>query len=878
MGEVYRATDTNLKRLVAIKVLPESVAADPERLARFQREAEVLAALNHPNIAAIYGLERSGTERALVMELVEGPTLADRIAAGAIPLDEALPIAKQIAEALEAAHEQGIIHRDLKPANIKVRADGTVKVLDFGLAKAMESVAATLPSFSLSPTLTTPAMTQVGTIFGTAAYMSPEQARGRPLDKRTDIWAFGVVLYEMLAGTRAFEGEDVTEMIASVVKTTPDWSALPGDVPRPILTLIQRCLEKDRKARVGDISAARFQLAEYGNFAIAPDHAALAPLPRAGWARVLPWAVAGIMTGAAALTGFLYVRQTPTPTAGVVRFDVAPPEDAPFDDQIRISPDGRLIAFSAAGGGDTRRRLWVRALDSLLARPLPGTEGTTDGLFWLADSRTLVFAAAGKLKKINVGGGPAQTLCDFNLNVGGGFLTPDNNIVFGTPSTSLQTCPANGGAATAITALQADGQEAFHAFPSLLPDGRHFLFWRSAGPASGIYLGSLEAKPEDQMGTRVLADASAPFYVPNPEGGRGHLLFVRDGTLMAQGFDAQAQAVTGDAVPVGEDLRNAYGFSASQNGTLVYLTAGGSNMQLTWFDRLGKTLGTVGRVGRGVGARGGMRMSPDGTRLAVSRREPGAQPDIWVLDLVQGVETRLTTDPAADADPIWSPDGSRIAFASVREGTANIYLRAADGAGSDELLLRTADRKFPRDWSRDGRFLLFDVLTATGFDVWVLQLRTEPPGQGRPVPYLHTDAYEARAVFSPDGRFVAYESNESGPVEVYVRPFDATAPEASGTGPGKVKVSRNGGTRPEWESNGKGLSYATPDLKRWWVDVTVTPTLRLGEPQLLGEFPRGIATMTPDGQRVLIGVPVGEQRQSATVVLNWQAGLNQSSR
>jgi serine/threonine protein kinase len=281
MGEVYRATDTNLKRLVAIKVLPESVAADAERLARFQREAEVLAALNHPNIAAIYGLERSGASKALVMELVEGPTLADRIASGAIPLDEALPIAKQIAEALEAAHEQGIIHRDLKPANIKVRADGTVKVLDFGLAKAMESVAATSPSFSLSPTLTTPAMTQVGTIFGTAAYMSPEQARGRPLDKRTDIWAFGVVLYEMLAGARAFDGEDVTEMIASVVKATPDWSALPADVPRPILTLIQRCLEKDRKARVGDISAARFQLAEYGNFAIAPDHAALAPLPRA---------------------------------------------------------------------------------------------------------------------------------------------------------------------------------------------------------------------------------------------------------------------------------------------------------------------------------------------------------------------------------------------------------------------------------------------------------------------------------------------------------------------------------------------------------------------------------------------------------------------
>jgi Tol biopolymer transport system component len=888
MGQVFRARDTTLHRDVALKVLPDSVAGDPERLARLTREAQTLASLNHPNIAAIYGLEEGPPEggphaasgvgagfsrpvRALVMELVEGEDLSQRIARGAIPIDEALPIAGQIVEALEAAHEQGIVHRDLKPANVKVRPDGTVKVLDFGLAKAMDVAGAASGSASLSPTLSLHA-TGAGIILGTAAYMSPEQARGRPVDKRTDVWAFGALLYEMLTGTRAFDGDDITEIIAAVVKTTPDWSKLPADVPPSIVTLIRRCLEKDRKLRIGDIAVARFLLAD-DTAGIPATAASPGSTPRAA---SLPWAVAAVMALAAAVTGWLYVRQPGTPAPEVARFEVRAPEGAPFGPQIGIAPDGRTIAFAATGGGETRARLWLRDLGSLLARPLAGTEGVVDGgLFWLPDSRTLVFAAAGKLKKIDVSGGPAQSLCDFNSSVGGGFLTADNTIVFGTPATlGIQACPAGGGKATSVTTLKSDGQEQLHAFPSLLPDGRHFLFWRAAGEESGIYVGSLDAKPDAQTGTRVLPDSSAPAYVPGPDEGPGYILFVRDGTLMAQRFDAGTLALAGDAVPVGEGLRSQFSFSASRGGALAYLTGGGDTAQLTWFDRQGKALDTVGRAGRAFAA---MRMSPDGTQLA-AQRTPGSSADIWVVDLVQGAETRLTTHPAHDRTPEWSPDGRRIAFSSNREGTDNLYVRAADGAGNDELLLKSGERKYPLDWSRDGRFLLFEVLTAKGYDVWVLPMDTGSGGERTPLPYLRTDTNERNARFSPDGRFVAYTSDESGSTEVYLRPFDPASPEGSGTAGGKVRVSPNGGTGVRWEPNGKGLTFTTADRKRWVVDITLTPGLRVSAPRLLGEFPRGNAVMTPDGQRLLIGVPVGEQQPSATVVLNWQAGLNPSPR
>jgi Tol biopolymer transport system component len=703
------------------------------------------------------------------------------------------------------------------------------------------------------------AATNAGVILGTAAYMSPEQARGKPVDKRADIWAFGVVLYEMVTGRQLFAGEDMTVTLAAVVMKEPDFTAAPERVRR----VLARCLEKDPKKRLRDISGVELLLEETPAPVIAasPDKTSR-----------LPWMVAATALAAAAVAGGLYLRGPKAAEPGVARFEVQAPQDAPFGAHIRISPDGRTIAFPATGDGDTRPRLWVRSLDSLELRPLAGTEGTTGGLFWLPDSRTLVFGAGGRLKKIDVMGGPAQSICDFGRDVGGGFLTADNKIVFGTPSTlGIQECPAGGGAATSITAFKPGGQEQYHAFPSLLPDGRHFLFWRRASPeTTGIYVGSLDARPEEQTGRRVLPDSSAPIYVEGSDGGPGTILFVREGTLMAQSFDAGKLEPKGNAVPVGEDLLNSYSFSASRDGKLVYLTAAGSKAQLTWLDRQGNTLGTLGKAGRVFG---NLRISPDGTQLAANHSEPGFQADIWVVDLATGTPARLTTDPASDTAPVWSGDGKRIAFSSNREGTNNLYLRAADSAGSDELLLKTGERKSPLDWSRDGRFLLFSVLTAKSSDVWVLPMDAGPAGERKRLPYLRTDANEGAARFSPDGRFVAYVSDESGANEVYVRPFDAASPEASGSGAGKVKVSPNGGTDPHWALNGKEITYITPDRKLWSVDVTLTPEFRPGAHHPLGETHRGSNAMTPDNQRILNDAPVGAQQPSATVVLNWQAGL-----
>ena len=848
MGEVYRAHDSRLNRDVAIKV------SSAQFTERFTREAHAIAALNHANICHLYDVGPNY----LVMELVEGPTLAERIKEGAILLEESLGIARQIGNALEAAHEKGIVHRDLKPGNVILKADGSVKVLDFGLAKVGPRAASGQQDAEHSPTISM-AATQAGVILGTAAYMSPEQARGKTVDKRADIWAFGVVLYEMVTGQRLFEGEDLTETLASVVMKEPDLSEAPERVRR----VLARCLVKDPNKRLRDVSSVELLLEQ------APPVAAETKVVEK--ASKWPWAVATAGLAAAVVTGFLYMRQPEAAKLEVMRFEMQAPDGAPFGEQMRISPDGRMIAFTATGGGDTRRRMWIRSLDSLKAKPLPGTEGTQDGMFWLPDSRMLVFQLGGKLRKIDVTGGPAQPICDFSSSVGGGFLTADNQIVFGTPATlGIQSCPAGGGVAKSVTAFKPGGQEQFHAFPSLLPDSKHFLFWREAGANTGIYAGSLDVKPEEQTGKRILPDSSGTLFLPGADGGPGTLLFVREGTLMAQGFDAGKLELVGEATPVGENLRNQYAFSASKDGRLAYLNSGGNNTQLTWFDRQGMMLGTLGKPGPPYS---GMRISPDGTRLAAGRREAGAQSDIWVVDLAQGSETRLTSDPASDSEPVWSPDGKRIAFSSNREGTNNVYVRAADGAGNDELLLKTGERKTPLDWSRDGKFLMFGVLSARSTDVWVLPMDAGQPGERKPAPYLHSNANERNARFSPDGRFVAYDSDESGLQEVYVRPFDSGSPEVSGSGAGKVKVSQNGGVGPQWGPGGKELLYYTPDRKVWSVDVTWTPEFRAAKPKLLGQVPDGNGTTTPDSQRLLIGVPLGGQQRSATVVLNWQAVL-----
>ena len=913
MGEVYRATDTSLKRQVAIKVLPETVAADPERLARFQREAEVLAALNHPNIAHIYGLERLRPSRAesgslaLVMELVEGPTLADRIAQGAIPLADALPIARQIAEALEGAHEQGIIHRDLKPANIKVRDDGTVKVLDFGLAKAMDPGGTSSASASMSPTLSMHA-TQAGVILGTAAYMSPEQARGKPVDRRADVWAFGCVLYEMLTGRRAFDGEDVTVTLARVVEREPDFDSLPPSVPARVCQTLRLCLRKDPKQRVGDIRDVRLALEGAFETATLQVAAPAAESSQAGTPRrVRALLVASVLGTAfvATLATWSLTRPSPADPSPAVRFFVSPPDGwtvtlnqitgaTVIPAPLVVSPDGRRVAF-LANAATVRSRLWVRALDTLAAQELPGTDGANSP-FWSPDSRFLAFYTDGKLKTIDVSGGPPVTLCD-SPDWRGGAWSREGVILFSPgPTSALQKVSASGGVPTAAMVLEKG--EAGHARPAFLPDGRHFLYY--AFGADTVSVASLDSHER----TLVIKNPGSV----NVRYAQDHLLFLRETTLMAQPFDVRGLALTGEPVPVAEQIAttgtppNAL-FSVSDTGVLVYQTgmATLAGQQLAWFDRTGRMIGTVEQPGQ----YNTVALSPDGTRVAVSRtapQAPGRSPqaaggatqtagggnltnmDLWVHEFSRSTSTRLTFDPAQDWMAAWSPDGSRIAWSSLRDGVSNLYQKASNSAGNEDALLKSAEAKYAYDWSYDGRFLLYaNVAPAPkGYDLWVLPMTGD---DRKPRPYLQTDFQESQARFSPDSRFVVFTSNASGTTEVYVRPF----PESLG---GLWKVSQGGGAQPRWRRDGKELFYISADSKLMAVEVTTTPAFKASVPKALFTAPiwgggTGATNVTrydvtADGQKFLINTAPGSASSGSatppaptpiTVVLNWTAGI-----
>jgi serine/threonine protein kinase len=699
MGEVYRATDPNLGRQVAIKVLPEDVAADADRLARFQREAKTLASLNHPNIAQIYGLEKGDLSgagqvgiRALVMELVEGPTLADRITQGPVPLDDALPIAGQIADALEAAHEQGIIHRDLKPANIKLRPDGVVKVLDFGLAKTVEPTGALSAGVTQSPTITSPAlMTGAGVLLGTAAYMSPEQTKGRAADRRSDIWAFGCVLYEMLSGARPFEGEDINETIAAIRRASPDWTRLPADTPLSIRRLLRRCLEKDRRERLPDIGAARLDIKEaQANVDVDPAAPVAAASPSHRRLATLGWALASVMTVVAlGLAGTMY-RWPATPDTRVYRSSIVPHANLSGDpaSRLAISPDGRRLAFLAPGGGNYTM-VWVRALDGATAQSLAGTEGATHP-FWSPDSRFIAFTAGGKLKKIEAAGGPALTICD-SESFGRGTWNRDDIILFSPRRLGpIHRVHAGGGTPEPVMPLDANAGETAHRHPYFLPDGRHFLFtaYQAIVPA-GLFVTSMD----DTRRTRLMDGGSNAAYA------QGFLLFLRDGTLLAQPFDAGTLTLTADARPVAEGVvtqpERAGTFSVSETGALVYQTSGVGDRQLAWTNRQGTVTGTVDSRRAGYQT---VELSPDGTRAAASViADTGDAEDIWVIDLTRSVPMRLTTDPASDRFPIWSPDGSHIVFQSNRRnGIFDLYQRPASGAGADEVLWADGEYKVPK--------------------------------------------------------------------------------------------------------------------------------------------------------------------------------------
>jgi len=880
MGEVYRARDAKLGRDVALKVLPEAFARDAERMARFQREAKVLASLNHPNIASIYGLEDSGAIQALIMELVEGPTLADRIKAGPIPIDESLRIAKQITQAFEYAHERGIVHRDLKPANVKITQDDAVKVLDFGLAKAIEGDAASL-DISTSPTISRMA-TRAGVLLGTAAYMSPEQAKGKTVDRRADIWAFGCVLYEMLTGKITFRGESVTDTLAAVIKEEPDWTQLPAATPVRVCVLLQRCLQKDPKQRLQAIGDARISLDEVLAGAPDPPLAGRAEIPAPRWRRALPWVLFAATAVALAALAFVHFREIPAATADPIRFQIPVPEKAALTTTgaFAVSPDGRLLAF-AARGSDGVLGLWIRSLDSFEAHPLPGSESTASVLppfIWSFDSRYIAFDAGGKLKKIDVSSGTAETLCDLPYVAVGGSWNRDGVIIFGTGSAGIMRVSANGGFASALTTLDSSRGESDHVLPSFLPDGRHFIYLRASGTAAngGLYIGSLDAKPEEQDSKRLLATGFGAIYVPSPDPDSGQLLYDSDGTLMAQQFDARRLELSGEPVNVADELRSYshYGFfSASTNNVLVYRTGGGGeDSQLTWFDRQGKVLGMAGVPGDYLFP----ALSPDGKQAAVDRRDPeSGKLALWLVDFSRDTSTRFTFGSSRPEYPIWSSDSSRIIFSSEVDGIEDVYQKPASGATDVEPLLKSGENKFPSSLSRDGRFLLYSPDDPkTKYDLWALPLE----GDRKPFPFLQTDFDEAGAHFSPDGHWVAYESDESGRYEIYVRKF---SPESTGTASdtgAKWQVSYGGGREPRWSSDGKELYYVSFDWKVMAVAVSGNPVFQAQRPKLLFQAPRQPAftegDYTIDGKRFLFLASVGKTGQAPfTVILNWQAGL-----
>ena len=710
MGEVYRAHDTKLNRDVALKVLPASVAGDPDRLARFRREAQVLASLNHPNIAHVHGLEDAGPTSAFVMELVEGPTLAELIEKGrGVPLADALPIARQIADALEAAHERGIIHRDLKPANIKVCDDGTVKVLDFGLAKALEPDSAAgsrqpAAGIANSPTITTPAITMAGLILGTAAYMAPEQAKGKPVDRRADIWAFGVVLYEMLAGQRGYEAEDVSDTLAAVLMRDVDWNALPANVPPRLRALLSDCLVRDPKQRLRDIGEARRVLDQIisGTPQPLPATAPAASSSRLGMWGVLGWVVATLALATGAALALVHFREAP-PTRQRTQFLVSPPAKLSIA-SFALSPDGRYLAFGTAVSGSSigdQNNVWLRPLDSIDARLLPGTEGVAlapDQLFWSPESNFIGFVAQGRLKKVGVNGGPPQTLLGSASGTMRATWGRDGSILLVQGAGAPILRFSDRGGETVELAKAVTGESRFS--PQFLPDGRHFLYWAvGAKPeTNGIYVGSMSDGAQPKW---LLPDAVPAKYAPPAGPGEsGHLLFSRDTVLMAQPFDSDTLTLTGQPFPV---VESAVRFSVSENGTLAYISGASATrgQRLVWFDRNGKQIDAAGPPGEYPD----LRLSPDEKSIVFSRSNE-ANSDIWVLDLARGVPSRITFDTSTDNLPIWSHDGRRILWPSRRSGTFDLYIKPATGTGQDERLIAMGTATgWPTDWSRDGRFV-----------------------------------------------------------------------------------------------------------------------------------------------------------------------------
>jgi len=849
MGVVFRALDTKLQREVALKLLPDHFADDPERLARFQREAQVLASLNHPNIAQIHGLEDSTAQTCIVMELVEGETLQERLRRGAIPIDEALLIAKQICEALEAAHEKGIIHRDLKPANIKLTKDGAVKVLDFGLARMREAEGAA-SNLSNSPTLMS-AASMPGMIMGTAAYMSPEQAKGRPVDGRTDIFAFGAVLYEMLTARQAFQGETVSEILASVLIREPDFSLLPHNLNPRLHEILRRCLDKNPKRRWYAAADLRIELE-----AVASDIYRKPETVQRGTRERLWISAVVVLTLIAFILAVMAFRPSKPPDE--LRLEImTPPTSDPFS--LAISPDGRQVAFVA--NQQDKSMLFVRALDSTAARPIPGTEGARFP-FWSPDNRSLGFFADRALKRIDVAGGVPQVLATPSNGLGGSWSANGTIIFAPRVVSSLYRIPAAGGEAIPITHVEPPLTA--HQNPQFLPDGKHFLFsGLGSSSAAGVYVGSLD----DFRIKRLFGPDTHGVYDL-----RGFLILGRQGTLLARSFDLRRLELRGDPILIADHLA----FEpllpaawAAANGVIVYRTGSDLGLhQLVWFDRAGEAIAAL--AAPDSHDLEDPELSFDEKRVTVRRAVDGNL-DVWTIDVTKGVLSRFTSDPAADTYPTWSPDARWLAFASSRKGTLDLYRKLSNNEGSEELLLASSQVKSPLDWSSDGKFILYaEVDQNNGTDLWALPLS----GDKKPIPIANTLFNEVHGRFSPDVRWVAYASDLSGHYEIYVKPF--------GRSGGEQMISANGGLQPRWRQDGKEIFYIAPDNTLMSVPIQISSggqLLEAGTPVALFHshvFSKSRAgkqqyAVSRDGQRFLMNVSLDDATPSPiSVLLNWK--------
>jgi len=863
MGEVWRATDSKLGREVAIKMLPATFSEDEERLGRFEREAKVLASLNHPHIAAIYGIEDAEGARALVLELVEGPTLDARMSNGALPLEECLAIARQIAEALEEAHSKGIVHRDLKPQNVKLTADDRVKVLDFGLAKALDPLSGkdSSPSqLAHSPTLTLGATIQ-GVILGTAAYMSPEQAKGAAVDHRADVWAFGVVLWEMLTGRRLFAGDTVPETLAGVLKSDIEFDGLPPELPSKLVRLVRRCLERQPKNRLHSIADARIVLEEIQRGDLDESEAVeAAPVtpPRPLWQTLA--ALGGALAVGAALALAIAKAMAPTPEPPeVVRFEVPQPESLPVVGSPKLSPDGRYLAMDASDEEGVTR-IWVRPLSAIDFQPLPGTEGTGRP-FWSPDSRSLGFMADGKLKRIAVTGGPPQTICDAPTGADGTW-GEDGTILFdGTGTDPIQRVPASGGVPTPFIEPKESGQVGW---PQFLPGGDRLLFLDISEGGGGLRIANADGS--DPLA--VLDEISRVEYAPP-----GYLLFVREETLVAQRFDADSGKLLGEPTPVADGLGvDAVGladFSASRSGALAFRAGSAGGSEYVWVDRRGSRVEPV-LEGTGYSS---FALSPDGRWLAYTANA-GAPNDLWIRDLRRGVSSRFTFDEGGEQNPVFTPDGRRILFVSWAEGRPQrIVSRALDRSGEDEILFEAPDTSYRlilNDVSPDGRDLIAVVRKQgeTG-DLW--RIPSGRPGAATPL-FTTPQFWEWNGEISPDGKWLAFASDESGVPEIYVVAF--------GGGSGRWQISTRGGDEPHWASDGRELLYTATDGRMMSVEVETGRSFEAGVPQPLfqatlrqGEI-RNLFVVSADGERFLTLAPAGSRGGTpTTVILNWAAGL-----